>query len=118
MMFSLTKRQCMIAVLAMIVLIGGAAGLMSVARADQQSRPPEADPQPQAVATYSLSYSQIAAGGSTGGSASYAVEDTIRIGAADATTQGSSSYRVENPLGAQAARTIQALDAGQWKQYK
>ena len=117
-MFSFTKRQCMIAVLATIVLIGGAAGLMSVARADHEPRPPEADPQPQAVATYSLSYSQIAAGASSGGSTSYSVEDTIRIGATDAVTQGSSSYRVENPLSAEPSRSAQALDADQWKQYK
>ncbi|NQU42929.1 hypothetical protein HQ520_06560 [bacterium] len=56
------------------------------------------DPLPQATTPYTLGFSQITAGASSGQSLNYAVEDTIKMTAADETTQESGAYTVVNVL--------------------
>ena len=48
---------------------------------------------------YSLSFSQVANGASSGASSKYSVEDAVRVAACSAQSQGSSHYSVFNPIG-------------------
>ncbi len=52
--------------------------------------------------SYEFAFSQVAMGASSGGSANYSVEDTIKAGTSGANVHGSGNYLVTNALDASA----------------
>ena len=70
---------------------------------------------------YSLGFSQITIGASAGGSDTYAVEDSLKVGAVDAALQTSTSgtYAVTNPLGGDEDTVVlkNAVNAWDWNNY-
>jgi hypothetical protein len=78
----------------------GACLLAAVALAVLRARtgragPPRGDAPPE---TYSLSYSQISAGASSGGSGPYSIEHTVRFASGGAPTKKAGVYTVLNPI--------------------